>query len=155
MTGIVVVALVAVLGLTGVAGAQTPASGLYGSMEYLMLTTNQFTIPVVSYPGGYFAQPTNMGSHTRTVVAVVPEASFNVGYRLTSWLSIVAGYTFLYASNVARPGEQIDRTVNPTQSLSFGGPAGKPLAGEARPRLPLEGSDFWAQGLSAGVALSF
>lgn len=26
-----------------------------------VLVTNQFTIPVVSYAGGYFAQPTNMG----------------------------------------------------------------------------------------------
>lgn len=120
------------------------------------LTTNQFTLPtVVSYAGGYFAQPTNMGSHSRNVAAVVPEASLNVGYRLTSWLSIIAGYTFLYASNVARPGEQIDRTVNPTQSLSFGGPAGKSLVGEARPRSTLEGSDFWAHGLSVGVAMQF
>lgn len=119
------------------------------------LATNQFTIPVVSYAGGYFAQPTNIGSHTRNVAAVVPEASLNVGYRLASWLSIIAGYTFLYASNVARPGEQIDRTVNPTQSLSFGGPVGKPLVGEARPRFRFEGSDFWAHGLSAGLALQF
>ena len=117
--------------------------------------TNQFTVPVVSYAGGYFAQPTNVGSHTRNVAAVVPEASLNVGYRLTSWLSIIAGYTFLYASNVARPGEQVDRTVNPTQSPSFGGPADKPLAGEARPRVRFEGSDFWAHGLSAGLAVSF
>jgi hypothetical protein len=119
------------------------------------LTTNQFTPTVVSYAGGYFAQPTNIGSHTRNVAAVVPEANLNVGYRLTNWLSIVAGYTFLYASNVARPGDQIDRTVNPTQSLSFGGPAPATLVGEARPRFKFEGSDFWAHGLNVGVALSF
>ena len=120
-----------------------------------VLVTNQFTVPVVSYAGGYFAQPTNIGSQARNVAAVVPEASLTVGYRLTGWLSISAGYTFLYASNVARPGEQIDRTVNPTQSPSFGGPVDKPLAGEPRPRSRLEGSDFWAHGLSLGLAVSF
>jgi hypothetical protein len=120
------------------------------------LTTNQFTVPtVVSFPGGYFAQPTNMGSQSRNRFAVVPEASLNVGYRLTSWLSVVAGYTFLYASNVVRPGEQIDRTVNPTQSPSFGGPIPTTLVGEARPRFKFEGSDFWAHGLSLGIALQF
>jgi hypothetical protein len=120
------------------------------------LVTNQFTVPtVVTYAGGYFAQPTNIGSYSRNQFAVVPEASLNVGYRVTSWLSIIAGYTFLYASNVARPGEQIDRTVNPTQSPSFGGPVPTTLTGEARPRFKFEGSDFWAHGLSFGIALSF
>lgn len=120
------------------------------------LTTNQFTVPtVVTYPGGYFAQPTNIGSYGRNVFAVVPEAMFNLGYRLTSWASIVAGYTFLYASNVVRPGEQIDRTVNPTQSPSFGGPIPTNLTGAARPRFKFEGSDFWAHGLNVGIALRF
>jgi len=120
------------------------------------LTTNQFTIPTeVTFPGGYFAQPTNIGSYGRKVFAVVPEATFNVEYRLTSWASIVAGYTFLYMSNVARPGEQIDRTVNPTQSPSFGGPIPATLTGAARPRFKVEGSDFWAQGLNVGLALRF
>jgi hypothetical protein len=120
------------------------------------LTTNQFTVPtVVTFAGGYFAQPTNIGSHTRNRFGVVPEANLNVGYRLTSWMSIIAGYTFLYASNVVRPGEQIDRTVNPTQSPSFGGPVPANLVGEARPRFKFEGSDFWAHGLTLGVAFQF
>ena len=86
---------------------------------------------------------------------MVPEAALNVGYRLTNWASLVAGYTFLYASNVARPGEQIDRTVNTTQSPSFGGPVPTRLVGAARPRFQFEGSDFWAHGPSFGVALKF
>jgi hypothetical protein len=120
------------------------------------LATNQFTVPTVAaYPGGYFAQPTNIGSYGRNVFAVVPEANFNLGYRLTSWASIVAGYSFLYASNVVRPGEQIDRTVNPTQSPSFGGPVPTNLVGAARPRFRFEGSDFWAHGLNFGVVLQY
>ena len=120
------------------------------------LVTNQFTLPTVTtFPGGYFAQRTNIGSYDRNVFVVVPEASLNVGYRLTSWASIVAGYTFLYVSNVVRPGDQIDRTVNPTQSPSFGGPIPANLVGAARPRFRFEGTDFWAHGLSLGVALKF
>jgi hypothetical protein len=119
------------------------------------LVTNQFTPTVTTFAGGYFAQPTNSGSHHRDVFAVVPEASVNVGYRLTRWASIVVGYTFLYASNVARPGEQIDRTVNPTQSPSFGLPPPVSLTGAARPRFRFEGTDFWAHGLNLGIVLSY
>jgi hypothetical protein len=118
--------------------------------------TNFFTGSAVqSFAGGLFAQPTNIGSHRRDVFAVVPEAGVNVGFRLTSWASIVAGYTFLYASNVARPGNQIDRVINPTQSgaIDLTNPA--TLVGTARPRFKFEGSDFWAHGLNAGLAFQF
>jgi hypothetical protein len=120
------------------------------------LATNFFSPPTVqSFPSGIFAQATNSGSRSRDVVAVVPELGLNVGFRLTDWASIVVGYTFLYASNVARPGNQIDRTINPTQSpsISLNNPA--PLAGTARPASRLEGSDFWAHGLNVGLGISF
>jgi hypothetical protein len=118
--------------------------------------SNFFTPGVVrSFPGGIFAQPTNIGSHRRDVIAVVPEAGINVGFRLTNWASLVLGYSFLYASNVARPGDQIDRAINPTQSssISLNNPAN--LVGAARPAFKFQGSDFWAHGLNAGIALSF
>jgi hypothetical protein len=74
----------------------------------------------VAYPGGYFAQPTNIGTQTRTVFAVVPEANLNVGIRLSPWATFVVGYTFLYANSVARPGGQIDHVINPSQAPSIG-----------------------------------
>ena len=119
------------------------------------LTTNFFGPAVGTLPGGIFALPTNIGSHSRDVFAVVPEAGINVGVRLTSWATLVFGYTFLYASNVARPGNQIDRVVNPSQSpaISLTNPAA--LNGAARPAFKFEGSDFWAHGLNAGIALNF
>jgi hypothetical protein len=119
-------------------------------------TTNFFTPPIVqTFAGGLFAQPTNLGSYGRNVFAVVPEAGINLGFRLTDWASVVVGYTFLYASNVARPGNQIDRAINPTQSpaISLTDPA--TLSGPARPRFKFDGSDFWAHGLNAGIAFNF
>lgn len=117
--------------------------------------TNFFSSTVQQFAGGLFAQPTNIGSHRRDVLAVVPEVSVNVGFRLTDWASIVVGYTFLYASNVARPGNQIDRVINPTQSgaIDLTNPA--TLVGAARPQFKVEGSDFWAHGLNAGLAFQF
>ena len=121
------------------------------------LETNDFNDlgPPQRFPGGYFAQPTNIGSHTRSVFAVVPEVGLNIGYRITEWLSVLVGYTFLYANSVARPAQQIDRNINPTQSASFGGTPPTPLEGPAHPSFKFNGSDFWAQGLNVGLAGRF
>jgi hypothetical protein len=102
--------------------------------------------------GGIFTQPTNIGRVSRDSFAVVPEADFNLGYRLTPWASIYVGYSFLYASDVVRPGNQIDRVINFTQSPVFFGGA---LVGPARPTPLLNTSDFWAQGLNVGIAFNF
>lgn len=107
------------------------------------------------FPGGYFAQPTNIGNHSRTVFAVVPEIGLNVGYKVTNWITLLLGYTFLFANNVVRPGDQIDRGINPTQNASFGGAPPTPLVGPARPAFKYHESDFWAQGLNVGVAFRF
>jgi len=107
------------------------------------------------FPGGYFAQPTNIGSHSRTAFAVVPEIGLNVGYEVTDWMTLFLGYTFLYTNSVARPGNHIDRGLNPTQNASFGGSPPTPLVGPARPAFRFQGSSFWAQGLNGGVAFRF
>jgi hypothetical protein len=82
---------------------------------------------------------------------VVPEAGLTIGYRLTPWMSVVAGYTFLYASDVVRAPRQINRNVNYS---SFDLPPGPPT-GPQEPSFKFKSSDFWAQGLSLGLAFRF
>ena len=108
---------------------------------------------VVAYPGGYFSQPTNIGSQSRTVFAIVPEANLNFGVRLSPWATVVVGYTFLYVSSVARPGDQIDRVINPSQAPSISANPLSSLAGPARPQLAVQNTDFWVQGIN--FALEF
>ena len=119
---------------------------------------NDFGAPQV-FAGGLFALPTNIGQHRRDRFAVVPEVGLKVGYRLTSWASVFVGYTFLYSNRVVRPGTEVDRAINTTQSMTFQSTQTPPptltLQGEARPAVRFRESDFWAQGLSAGLALSF
>jgi hypothetical protein len=122
-----------------------------------LLITNQFgqagTVQV--FPGGYLAQPTNSGFPSKTRVAVLPEASLSAGYQVTAWLRLQVGYTFLYASSVVRPGEQIDRGINPTQSPAITGQPSTIALGPQRPAAALNATDFWAQGLMLGLALQF
>ncbi len=121
------------------------------------LVTNDFNNRGVpqTLAGGYFAQPTNMGRHTRAVFAVVPEAGLTAGYQVTPWMAVVAGYTFLYANNVVHASQQIDRNINPRQAPAISGNLPKPLNGPAEPAFRFNASDFWAQGLNAGLAFGF
>lgn len=106
------------------------------------------------FPGGYLTQPTNIGIQSRSRFAVVPEVGVNCGIKLAPWANLIVGYSFLYVSSVARPGEQIDRVINPTQAPSISGnfPA---LSGPARPALAVNDTDYWAQGVNFGLELKF
>jgi hypothetical protein len=104
--------------------------------------------------GGVLALPSNIGNYGHYEFAVVPEGALTVSYQLTANIAATAGYTFLYASSVVRPGAQIDRAVNPSV-LPVGG-VGMGLAGaDTRPVFQFNSSDFWAQGLTLGLTLSW
>ena len=105
-------------------------------------------------PGGFFSQTTNIGQQTRNRFAVVPEAEVQVGYRLPNNVRLFAGYDFLYMSNVVRPGNQIDTTINFTSNPTING-VGTTLTGPARPAPMINGSSFWAQGVRLGASYTF
>jgi hypothetical protein len=108
---------------------------------------------ITAVNSGLLALATNSGQFTRDRFAVVPEVGVNLGYRVTEHFRIFAGYTFLYWSEVVRPGDQIDRSLNPTL-IPTSQMAGT-LAGPRRPIMPLSGTDFWAHGLSVGLELRY
>lgn len=113
-----------------------------------------FGIPPVTVPGGLFTQPSNIGSQSRNRFAVLPEAQLQVGYTTSSRIRFFVGYDFIYLSNVVRPGNQIDTTLNLSGNAAINGPAAA-FAGAARPQPLLNGSSFWAQGLNIGASYQF
>jgi hypothetical protein len=128
-------------------GVNREVAGIDGSTVRLpggVLTTQ---------PGGGFALPSNIGRFRRNEFAVVPELGVTLGYQVSRHLNVTIGYSFLYFSNVLRPGELIDRTLNVTQAPP---PLGTGvLTGPARPLFPGKDTEFWAQGLNLGVRFSF
>jgi len=77
----------------------------------------------------------------------------NLGYRINQYVRVFTGYTFLDWSDVARPGDQIDRGVDVNgvpASRTFGVPAVP-----ARPAFAFHGSDFWAQGVNFGLEFRY
>jgi dienelactone hydrolase len=110
--------------------------------------------------GGLLAQPTNIGRYSQSGLSAIPEVGLTTAYDLTSRWRAKFGYTLLYWSRVARPGDEIDAghvagsnsvkvNVNPTQF------SGTPLTGVPSPQFRFVTTDFWAQGLSLGLDCRF
>jgi hypothetical protein len=109
--------------------------------------------PTTVAKGGLLALPSNIGEFSRDRFAVKPEVGINVGYQVTCHLRAFVGYTFLYLSDAVRPGDQIDLAVNPTQLPTTRPTTG--LVGPARPAVLFNDTDFWAQGVSAGLEFRY
>ena len=107
------------------------------------------------FTGGYFAVPTNIGNYQRAVFAVLPEAQIDVGFQIAPWVCAFAGYNVLYTNSAIRPGNQINRNINPTQSVSWVGEPPATLEGTAEPSFQFKSSSFWAQGVNAGLSFRF
>jgi hypothetical protein len=109
--------------------------------------------PTTTASGGLLAVPSNSGTQKHDAGAVAPEVGVNLAYELKSWLRLRVGYSFLYLSSVVRPGNQIDRGIDPTQvpSLQFFTPG----AVASRPEALFNRTDFWAQGVNLGMELQF
>jgi hypothetical protein len=97
--------------------------------------------------GGLLTQTTNMGHHTRDRFTFVPEVGASIGYNLTPQLRATVGYSLIYWSNVARPGDHIDTVVNPNLLP----PAVTPIVGPLRPGFTFNDTHYWAQGLNLGL----
>lgn len=105
-------------------------------------------------PGGLFALPTNIGTHTANRLGVLPEVNLKLGVDITENLRVFVGYDFLYLSNVVRPGEQIDTRINQNFRPVNGQQAGTGV-GDRLPAVLFRTSDFWAQGLNFGLAYRY
>jgi hypothetical protein len=121
----------------------------------------------LTVPGGLYAQSTNFGNHTRDRFAVAPEVGIRVGYQVTDNIQAFVGYNFIYLSNVVRPGDQIDRSLdilkvpfavgNPPTFTQANGQTVPvpPVAGASHPVVLFRETDFWAQGLTVGVEIRY
>ena len=97
---------------------------------------------------GLLTQPSNIGEFVRDEFAMVPEFTMKARWRLSDRIALTAGYTFLYCSEIIRPGDQIDSAVNLTQVPG-------PIVGESRPAFGFNSTDLLIHGLTAGIHGSF
>ncbi|MFO0877950.1 MAG: BBP7 family outer membrane beta-barrel protein [Gemmataceae bacterium] len=103
-----------------------------------------------SVRGGFysFAQ---QGIRRETYLGVVPEVGINLGWRCTDWLTLRAGYDFLWWNAVASPGAYVNPTFKAGDLPVLGGdPDDRP-----NPTGMKSTTDFWAHGLQAGFEIEF
>jgi hypothetical protein len=109
--------------------------------------------------GGLLAAPTNTLPTLKNAngrFAVVPELGVTVHYDPMEHVRLTAGYTLLYWDGAARAGEQIDPAVNISQlTVTTAAVQAGTLTGRPRPLFFLHESEYWAQGLSLGLELSY
>ncbi len=110
--------------------------------------TNRFVpdFPLYTIDGGLLAQPTNIDQFDQNRFSVIPEIGVNVSYDLTCRLRASIGYSFLAWTQVMRPADQIDTTVD-RRHLEGAGAAG----GAVDPAFPDNTTTFWAQGAQIGL----
>jgi hypothetical protein len=103
--------------------------------------------------GSILALTSNIGNYDSYVFGIVPEGGINVGANLSNHIRFRAGYSFLFWNSVIRPGDQIDRAVNPglvPTDQEFGA-----VAGPARPAPLFRDRSFWVHTLNLGLEVHY
>jgi hypothetical protein len=108
--------------------------------------------PGTSATGGILATTANIGNYYQNAFAVVPELDLNLAYAITPRLTARIGYSFIFWSNVVRPGDQVNPVVSPNlipSDVSYG------QAGPNQPQYQFHTTSYWAQGLNLGLDFHF
>jgi hypothetical protein len=95
------------------------------------------------------AGPGNIGTHRRTEFCAVPELDLNLNVDFNDNVTLKIGYSFLYLSQVTRPGDILSPRVN---VQPFGTDV---IIGPREPAFSFRSSEFWAHGLNAGIEVRF
>jgi hypothetical protein len=107
--------------------------------------------PPLTQNGGVLALSSNIGTHEATDATVLPEFGVNLIWQARPHIRLRAGYSLLLLSEIARPGDQVDITLNPNLFPT----AAQSPTGPGRPIFFPERRNFSVQSLSFGVEFTF
>ena len=105
-------------------------------------TVDGGTQQVTNTAAGVLAQGSNSGVYSRDRFGFMPELGVKLGYDLRKNVKFTVGYTFLYWSDVALAGDQ----VNPTVDL---------LQNSNNPSFTFRETGYWMQGVDLGLSFSY
>jgi hypothetical protein len=120
----------------------------FGNMHQLVNIAGSSTIvdgntgAVTNLNSGVLAQPSNSGIVERDRFAFMPELGVKMGYDIRRNLQFTVGYTFLFWSDVALAGDQVNTMVDLLQQTN-------------NPSLQFKESGYWMQGIDLGVTYRF
>ncbi|HLJ93559.1 MAG TPA: BBP7 family outer membrane beta-barrel protein [Gemmataceae bacterium] len=108
-----------------------------------------------TFPGGLFAQPSNIGQRSADPFTVLSSVELKLGYPLSARCRAFVGYELMYWDDVVRPGNQINHAINSSQNAVLGNSGTGKLVGPAQPAPLFQRSDFWAQGVNFGLEVRY
>ena len=103
--------------------------------------------------GGVLANLANGGRSSENRFAVLPEANVQLGFQLTSWANVFAGYQVMYLSNMARAGDQVNRNLSPSGLPSVPGFTTRNL--RATDVASATSGDLFLHGFNFGFTLTY
>jgi hypothetical protein len=115
-----------------------------GNMNQQVIIDGQTTIAVPDEDpeitaGGLFTNPdTNIGTASRDEFTAVTEVGLTLAYHWGDCTKLSVGYSFIYWSDVLRPGDHID-----------------PNIGDGQPAFRFNRGDYWVQGVNLGLVREF
>jgi hypothetical protein len=117
-------------------------------------TTQSGDGPIDVFPNEsiLYVQRTNAGTYSRDRFAVMPELLFKLGYQITQNIRASVGYNLLTVTSVERSGAAIDAAVNPSLTRFIIPRANSTVP---QPTFLFGGTDFWAQGLTLGLTVTY
>jgi len=118
-----------------------------GNMRQTVGIAGNSSLAGIPQTGGLFARPSNIGFYRRDRVAWSPEASVKLIAAIRENISVTVGYTFMYWTNVALAGDQVNTQVNSTALFNGGGTDGTTFA--------FRDTDFWAQTIDIGLMVGY
>lgn len=100
--------------------------------------------PAAVFDGGLLALGSNSGRFERNELTWSPSVDLTLHYALAPGLTLAAGYSSVWYSEMVRAAGQIDRRLNPAQFPPV-------LLAAADPVFRFRSDDFWAHGIHAGI----
>lgn len=122
-----------------------------GNMRQRAVLTGQTVIndstTSITDPQGLLTRNTNIGTHERNVITVIPQVSLRGTYAVSPRVDVTIGYSLIFFPHVLQPTEQLD----PDLAVNLATPA----SGEPRPQFTFQSGDYWAQGMTFGLRWNY
>ena len=101
-------------------------------------------------PGPLLALGSNIGRQSADEFVLLPDFGVKLRLDCKENVAVTLGYNYLYWNKILSPGDQMDPRVNITQLPNRG-----PFTGPSLPAPQFVRSNFFAQGLSAGIEFKY
>jgi hypothetical protein len=108
--------------------------------------------PQELFAGGLYARGANAGAFERTETAFAFDLTANLTYNFSPRAKVWGGYSILWLSSVARPGEQINPVINDSTVPFIANPT---VNSSTAPAFRWKSNDYWVQGLNFGAGLMY